>query len=288
MPGAPCTQTLTATSLRTISSCSGWIVETMSRIGPVRGRSISAARSEPAGEPRLLGLAQVLVLEGGEATAVDAEPAPQHDVHRLERRGPVERGRDRGAPVDDDGVARLVGDVPSADVELLGRPVGGVDVDAAEEEGRARVVLQRGDAPRQHPAEHLAGDRVARLRRVERLGEPTHPGQLLAGVVEVGLLPCEFGVEPRSRGSSLPCSGHTEKVRLTGTRARWMATCSVRCGRGNGSAYTGRVGDGRARFRDPVAARLDSCGNSPRQMNVRGSGVPRGTRPSRPAYESGL
>ena len=44
VPGAPCTQMLVARSLRTISSCSGWIVETMSRIGPERGRSISAAR----------------------------------------------------------------------------------------------------------------------------------------------------------------------------------------------------------------------------------------------------
>ena len=42
--GAPCTQMLVPMSLRTISSCSGWMVETMSRIGPERGRSISAAR----------------------------------------------------------------------------------------------------------------------------------------------------------------------------------------------------------------------------------------------------
>ena len=74
---------------------------------------------------RLRRLAQVLVLEGGEASAVDAEPAPQHDVHRLGGRRPVEGGRDRGPPVDDDRVARLVGDVAAADVEAARRPVCG-------------------------------------------------------------------------------------------------------------------------------------------------------------------
>ncbi len=42
--GAPWTQTDCSSSARTIRSCSGWIVATMSRIGPTRGRSISASR----------------------------------------------------------------------------------------------------------------------------------------------------------------------------------------------------------------------------------------------------
>ena len=49
VPGAPWTQTLVAMSARTISSCSGWMVETMSRIGPERGRSISWVRIRLAG-----------------------------------------------------------------------------------------------------------------------------------------------------------------------------------------------------------------------------------------------
>ncbi len=43
VPGAPWTQMVPVTSERTISSCSGWMVATMSRIGPTRGFSISAA-----------------------------------------------------------------------------------------------------------------------------------------------------------------------------------------------------------------------------------------------------
>lgn len=39
--GTPWTQTLPLSPLRTISSCSGWMVATMSRMGPTRGRSIS-------------------------------------------------------------------------------------------------------------------------------------------------------------------------------------------------------------------------------------------------------
>ena len=183
----------------------------------------------------LLGLAQVLVLEGGQATLVDPEPTPQHDVHRVERRRPVERGRDRGAPVDDDGVARRVGDVATSDVELLGGSGRGVDVDASEEECRARVVLQRRDASGQHPAEDLARDRVARRGRVERLREPAHPRQLLPRVVEVGLLPGELG------GESWVGRGHARTFlqrntprgwRHTGVGRRWVVTCSVCCGAG--------------------------------------------------------
>ena len=174
-----------ARSLRTISSCSGWIVETMSRIGPERGRSISAARmalwsaASPPGE--------ALVLVGREPAAVDAEPAAQLDAHRLGRGGAVERGGDGGPPVDDDRVAAVVGDVPAPDVEGLVAVVG-AGVDPAEEQGRARVVLQRGDAAGEHVAEQLAGVRVAGLGGVEPVGGLAHPAQLVAGVVEVGLL----------------------------------------------------------------------------------------------------
>jgi hypothetical protein len=36
VPGAPCTQIDSCSSARTSSSCSGWMVATMSRIGPTR------------------------------------------------------------------------------------------------------------------------------------------------------------------------------------------------------------------------------------------------------------
>ena len=142
----------------------------------------------------------MLVLEGGEPAPVDPEATPQHDVHPVDRRRAVEGGRDRGAPVDDHRVAGLVGDVPPSDVELLGRAVVGLEVDAPEEERRARVVLERGDAPREHPAQHLAGDRVARPRGVELLGRRAHPGQLGPGVVEVGLLALEVAGGRGGRG----------------------------------------------------------------------------------------
>ncbi|CAM5705326.1 hypothetical protein SANTM175S_00785 [Streptomyces antimycoticus] len=55
VPGAPWTQMVPPIPWRTISSCSGWIVATMSRIGPTRGRSISDWSSllvcEPPAEP---------------------------------------------------------------------------------------------------------------------------------------------------------------------------------------------------------------------------------------------
>jgi hypothetical protein len=134
----------------------------------------------------------VLVLERREPAAVDTEPAPQHDVHRVGGGGPVEGSRHRGAPVDDDGVAHRVGDVPTADVQHLFRAAGRVEVDATEEEGRARVVGQRRDAPGEHPAQHLTRDRVTRPARVERLRRGAHPGQLGTRVVEVGLLEREL------------------------------------------------------------------------------------------------
>ncbi|CPU65282.1 Uncharacterised protein [Mycobacteroides abscessus] len=51
VPGAPCTTTVRSIPLRTMTSCSGWMVATMSRIGPVRGRSISASRIAEGSAP---------------------------------------------------------------------------------------------------------------------------------------------------------------------------------------------------------------------------------------------
>jgi hypothetical protein len=48
VPGPPCTTMVSQSGARIRSSCSGWMVATMSRIGPMRGRSISAASNRPA------------------------------------------------------------------------------------------------------------------------------------------------------------------------------------------------------------------------------------------------
>ena len=72
----------------------GWST-TMSRIGPLRGRSISAARM-PLG-PVASPAREALVLVRREAAPVDAEAAAQLDAHRVGGGGPVERGA-RWAP----------------------------------------------------------------------------------------------------------------------------------------------------------------------------------------------
>ena len=106
-----------------MTSCSGWMVATMSRIGPTRGRSISdsrIARVLLAG----VGREQRLVLVGGHLAVLEAEAAAQLDAHRLGPAGAVERQADPGPPVDDHRVADLVADVPPADVEALAVRVG--------------------------------------------------------------------------------------------------------------------------------------------------------------------
>ncbi len=137
-------------SLRTISSCSGWIVETMSRIGPALGLSISAARIA------LWSVVSPWVRRSSSYAVrrppVDAEPSAQLDAHRVGRGGAVEGGRDRCPPVDDDGVPAVVGDVPTPDVERLDG-VGGANVDAAEEQRGARVVGERRHSPGEDASE---------------------------------------------------------------------------------------------------------------------------------------
>ena len=56
----------------------------MSRIGPTRGRSISAVRIRLVGA-ELLAPVQVLVLEAGQLAAGEAEPAPDRHPLRVPR-----------------------------------------------------------------------------------------------------------------------------------------------------------------------------------------------------------
>ena len=99
---------------------------------------------------------------------------------------PVEGGGDGRAPVDDDRVAAVVGDVAAPDVERLGAVVGD-GVDAPEEERGPRVVLQGRDAAGEDAAEARWSTRRSPWR-VEPVGGLRASAQLVAGVVEVGLL----------------------------------------------------------------------------------------------------
>ena len=129
VPGAPCTQTVCAASARTMSSWSGWMVATMSRMGPDRGRSISSIRIRlgrgrgwlPNGRvtPGIRPGAEELVLVGGQLAAGEPEAPAQRQVHRVGRAGPVERPRHRRPPVDDRGRAVRRVHVPAADVEAV-------------------------------------------------------------------------------------------------------------------------------------------------------------------------
>ncbi len=147
----------------------------------------------------LLGaIREVLVLEGGDATPVQAEPAAQGHAHGLGPGGAVERGRHWRPPVDDERVAGVVGDVASADIPALA-VVLRVEVDPAEEQGGRGVVLERAGALPEGACQVLRGDRVAALH-VDGEGALAHGGELGAGPVEVSLLGQELGVEVRVAG----------------------------------------------------------------------------------------
>ena len=84
-----------------------------------RGAARSPARGLAGGLSVLVRVLQVLVLVGRQPAAVEAEAAAAGDAHRLGPRGPVEGAGEVRAPVDDERVARLVVDVPAADVPGL-------------------------------------------------------------------------------------------------------------------------------------------------------------------------
>ena len=128
---------------RTMSSWSGWMVATMSRIGPLRGRSISAAQERAL---VVLGVGEALVLEAGQLAVGEAEPAAPGPRPGDRGAGLVERPAHRRAPVDHHRVARRVADVPAADVEGLGKGRG-QGVGTAEEGRHPRIGGQRAQAP---------------------------------------------------------------------------------------------------------------------------------------------
>jgi hypothetical protein len=81
-----------------------------------------------------------------------------------------------------------VGDVPAADV--AGR-VGAGCVDPPEEQRAARIVDEGASTLPQGVGKVLAGDPVTG-RRLQGQGVLAHPGELVAGVLEIGLLAGEL------------------------------------------------------------------------------------------------
>ena len=87
----------------------------MSRIGPTRGRSISAVRiaaAVPSSSPRSRCSSSKLV----SSPACEAEPAAHRDALRVPGAGLVEGAGHRRPPVQHHRLAGVVGDVPPADV----------------------------------------------------------------------------------------------------------------------------------------------------------------------------
>ena len=257
---------VSSTPARTMTSCSGWIVATMSRIGPDRGRSISASRMSlcsSTGAER-----QVLVLEGGHLAVREAEPAPDADAHRLGPAGPVERHRDLGPPVDHERLALLVVHVPAADVEgLVGRFQ---VVQPAEEQRHLRVVLELLHPPPDRCLEELGVHRV-RAVDLQRAGLLPHLRERGAGV--------RRGSPSRLGGSAARrVRGHdkTSAKRSTVREAppRYLSTCpwrpnypvSLRLSRaGPGRSSSGRLTASRTQGDDAVQPVVVSLSLPPRR-----------------------
>jgi hypothetical protein len=143
-----------------------------------------------------------LVLVGRDAAVLDAEPPAPGDTERLAASGAVEGARDVRAPVDDDGVTGLVGDVAAADVPAFAVGV----VGAAEEEGRRRVVDQGGRPAVERCRQVLGGDSVAALDGQGERAFP-HGGEVAACREQVGLLGGEHVLGCRRRRMFLGSRG---------------------------------------------------------------------------------
>ena len=189
VPGAPCTHTVCSRGARTSRSCSGCTVATMSRIGPLRGRSISPSSSALTavcpGQP--------VVLVRGERALAEPEPAAQRDALPVLRRRPVVRARHRRPPVDDHRLPVRAADVAAPDVEHLV----GLGVEPAEEQRRHAVVEQLVEAACQARGQRARGRLVVAPRALgleQRAGVLAHPAQVGAGAGQVGALTHEDAV----------------------------------------------------------------------------------------------
>ena len=124
-PDRPARRGICSSGARITTSCSAWMVATISRIAPVRAAPISA--STGSGMPvaaRRVGIVELLVEVGGQSPSTDRESAAMAEAERVDAGGPVERRGDRRSPVDDHGIVGIVFDVPAADVPAVGVLVG--------------------------------------------------------------------------------------------------------------------------------------------------------------------
>ena len=105
---------------RITTSCSAWIVATMSRIDPVRAAQLGEQRVGHSARRRRehgVGVGEVFLEDVGELATGEGEAAPKPQAERVGGGRAVERDRDVGAPVDDDRFAVGIVDRPAPDVE---------------------------------------------------------------------------------------------------------------------------------------------------------------------------
>jgi hypothetical protein len=128
--------------------------------------------------------ADQLVLDGGDGAGVEPEPTTSANAEGMSRRSEVKGPGHVGPPVDDDGVAVRVVDVPSTDVVGLGRLA---RVDAAKEQRQLGVILERAQPPGQRQLQVFRRHSVPGpgLQPHHRLA---HGGQVGASGIEVRLL----------------------------------------------------------------------------------------------------
>jgi hypothetical protein len=201
--------------------------------------------------------AEQLVLDVEELAALDGEMATPHEAHRVTAGGPVERLGHWCPPVDDDGLAVVVGHGQAPEVERLdiGRAAGialgggallGQPVDAAEHEHLV-VQVELGK-----PAEEGFLEDVPLVARLvcpapARLGEVPQPPRILPaaletgiGKVDVGLLFGEIGVLGHPLGSNPPRTRGTERIPARRLAYRAPVTHCASGARGGGIRTNGR------------------------------------------------
>jgi hypothetical protein len=195
-PGPPCTISAWSIGARITTSCSAWIVATISRIAPERAAPISASTGSgmPTGDVALVGVVEVLVEVGGQLPVGEREPATERHAERVDRGRPVERRRDRRPPVDDDRIVVVVLDVAPTDVPI---------VDAPEEVAGARTaeVLEGiGDGH----LDVLLGDLVGGAVGIDRFQALDHPVARSARRPQSSTLLIELGKQVGPHGIGQP------------------------------------------------------------------------------------
>ena len=238
-------------SARIASSCSAWMVATMSRIRPVRSWS-SAANSAPSPTTVKPGLGgglgvEHLVVEAEESPTLGLEVPAPGDAHGLHRGGAVEGLGHRGPPVDDQWREVVVGDRDAADVvrrRLAALPRPEVEPPEAQrrladvEAGQAAPGVRLGRLALEPGLVRAApGDVGVSLR--DLLGGPTH--HLEPGVrrIQVALLRHQFRIQlgvGRGRRRARRRVGQETNLRRLGTdEFTPSAAKAVAKGAGSGS-----------------------------------------------------